>query len=146
MQIHGQAHLAIFQKTTMVLLDILALASTPVNVSFYSHSQLDRQADGKSVKVIRNAAGPTNYTLDVFCESKSRKREQVDGTVVVLRNNKVRPVSAPYIHHHRLTHILYVSYTSPRRILQPNSHCPNLKDQRSRTTSTDSSSNTTPTR
>ncbi|KAF1988436.1 hypothetical protein K402DRAFT_315868, partial [Aulographum hederae CBS 113979] len=74
-----------------MVLDLFSLASIPIASAVYQNRELGRtktRQDGKSKHEIVDV-GPTKYNLDVFCDTKSRKRAEVDRTVIVLRSNKL---------------------------------------------------------
>ncbi|KAK3078148.1 hypothetical protein LTS18_008324 [Coniosporium uncinatum] len=93
----------------MVLFDIIgsvaAFSTTSISASLYAHSAVQQdesssQDHGDSrngVKVTRLTNrkkqelehGPATYHLDISCDSPSRKRDQVHGTTVVLRDKKL---------------------------------------------------------
>jgi len=93
----------------MVLFDIIgsvaAFSTTSISASLYAHSAVrqnassthDNDNSSNGVKVTRLANrkkqelqhGPTTYHLDISTDSPSRKRNQVHGTTVALRDGKL---------------------------------------------------------
>ncbi len=73
-----------------MVLDLLTLAAVPaaVGASEAAHQQrlLDREAS--------SAARQAPFHFDVYCDAPSRKRDEVHGSIVVLRDGKVPPVSS----------------------------------------------------
>lgn len=70
----------------MVLLDLLTLAGIPtaVGASEAVHQQqlLDEEAEAPERQ--------EPFYLDVYCEAQSRKKDEVHGAIIVLKDGKVR--------------------------------------------------------
>jgi hypothetical protein len=72
----------------MVLESLLALTTLPVTIATVEGIRHQRQNDRES-KDADEQYRMQDFHLDVYCSSTSRKRDQVDGTMVVLRDEKV---------------------------------------------------------
>lgn len=70
----------------MVLLDLLTIAGLPtaVGASEAVHQQqlLDEEAEAPERQ--------EPFYVDVFCDAQSRKKDEVHGTIIVLKDGKVR--------------------------------------------------------
>jgi hypothetical protein len=78
----------------MVLLDLLTLAGIPtaVGASEAVHQQqlLDEEAEGPERQ--------EPFYLDVYCDVKSRKKDEVHGAIIVLKDGKVLSIPRPGAH------------------------------------------------
>jgi hypothetical protein len=73
----------------MVLETIFSLASIPITIATVEGIRHQREKD-KQNKQSDEQSRLQDFHLDVFCNSTSRKKDQVDKTMVVLRDGKVR--------------------------------------------------------
>ena len=65
-----------------MVLGLLAIAAIPATIGTTEAINQRRRRDRESKRDAR-------FALDVYCESPSRKRDQVHGKTVVFRDNKV---------------------------------------------------------
>lgn len=82
---HPQVVAAACPYLTMVLLDLLTIAGIPtaVGASEAVHQQqlLDEEAEAPERQ--------EPFYLDVYCDAQSRKKDEVHGTMIVLKNGRV---------------------------------------------------------
>ena len=88
----------------MVLLDLLTIAGIPtaVGASEAVHQQqlLDEEAEGPERQ--------EPFYLDVYCDVQSRKKDEVHGAIIVLKDGKVLSMLIPSAHN-----ILIASTAAP---------------------------------
>lgn len=65
-----------------MVLGLLALAAIPTTIG-------TTEAINQKKRVDREAKRDAKFTLDVYCDAKSRKRTQVHGKNIVLKDSKV---------------------------------------------------------
>lgn len=79
-----------------MVLELLALAAIPTatGISEAAHQQriANREAEAENRK--------SRFHLDVYCGAKSKKLDEVHGTMVVLRDGKVNHPLAPGCKHY----------------------------------------------
>jgi len=72
----------------MVLETILALASLPVTIATVEGIRHHRETESET-RHVDEQSRLQDFHLDVYCSSSSRKRDQVDKTMVVLQDGKL---------------------------------------------------------
>jgi len=69
----------------------LTLAGIPISIganeAVHQQRLLDEEAEADERQ--------EEFYLDVFCDAKSRKKDEVNGTIVVLKDGKVRTMTPP---------------------------------------------------
>ena len=78
-----------------MVLDLLTLTAIPTAVGASEAVHQQRLLDEEAESDERQAP----FYLDVYCDSQSRKRNQVDGAAVVLRDGKVMCFVIPIINY-----------------------------------------------
>ena len=74
----------------MVLESILSLASIPITIATVEGIRHQREKEKKKKeKDADEQYRMRDFHLDVYCSANSRKRDQVDKTIVILRDGKV---------------------------------------------------------
>ena len=66
-----------------MVLGLLALAAIPTTIG-------TAEAISQNKRIKREAKRDARFALDVYCDAKSRKRDQIHGKSIVLKENKVR--------------------------------------------------------
>jgi hypothetical protein len=103
----------------MVLLDLLTLAGIPtaVGASEAVHQQqlLDEEAEGPERQ--------EPFYLDLYCDVKSRKKDEVHGAIIVLKDGKV--LSLPI----RSAHNILIAGTAPPMAQRSQNQPPKSRSQ-----------------
>jgi hypothetical protein len=68
-----------------MVLDLLALTTLPITIATVEGIRHQSEKD----KQIEDDRRAQDFHIKVFCNAASRKREQVDGSVLVLNDGKV---------------------------------------------------------
>ena len=83
-----------------MVLDLLALAVVPTAIGASEAVHQQRLLDEEAESEERQAP----FYLDVFCDAKSSKRDEVHDAIIVLKDGKVqKPLSSPQPATHALT-------------------------------------------
>jgi hypothetical protein len=73
----------------MVILDILALASLPITVATVAASRHQQSKTKTRNESTEEQLRMEDFHIDVYCDAESRKRKEVDGTRVILRDGRL---------------------------------------------------------
>jgi len=140
----------------MVLESILSLASIPITIATVEGIRHQREKEKKN-KDADEQYRMRDFHLDVYCSANSRKRDEVDKTIVILRDGKVslqrqqsqnfkNCFQTPAIAMNDLTKVQSISFTSRPKTQTLNCHSPARDAPKSTTLSRASTSTFSPRR
>lgn len=72
-----------------MVLGLLALAAIPTTIGVAEGVAEQRRKNDHD----DNASRLAKFHLDIYCDARSRRSKEIHGRRVVLRNNKVAPIS-----------------------------------------------------